>query len=27
MNFRKMYFTYNFGEEADSTIRKGYSGQ
>jgi hypothetical protein len=26
-DFIKMYFTYNFGEEADSTIRKGYSGQ
>ncbi len=26
-DFVKMYFTYNFGENADSKLRKGYSGQ
>jgi len=25
-DFIKMYFTYNFGEDADSKLRKGYSG-
>lgn len=25
-DFIKMYFTYNFGEKADSKLRKGYSG-
>jgi len=26
-DFIKMYMTYNFGEDADSKIRKGYSGK
>lgn len=26
-DFIKMYFTYNFGEDADSKLRKGYSGR
>ena len=26
-DFIKMYFTYNFGEDADSKIRKGYTGK
>ena len=26
-DFIKMYFTYNFGEDADSKMRKGYSGR
>jgi len=26
-DFIKMYFTYNFGKDADSKIRKGYTGQ
>ncbi len=26
-DFIKMYFTYNFGAEADSKMRKGYSGK
>ena len=27
MDFIKMYFTYNFGKDADSKIRKGYTGR
>jgi len=26
-DFIKMYFTYNFGRDADDTMREGYSGQ
>ena len=26
-DFIKMYFTYNFGKNADSKIREGYTGK